>query len=97
MRKMYILTRNDISSSYAAAQGGHALAQMYEEGKTENWRNGYLIYLSLPYSQIPEWIWKLEKEEIPHAIWREPDQNNEITAIAAYPENGNIFKKLKLL
>jgi peptidyl-tRNA hydrolase len=47
--KMYVIVRDDISKSYQAAQGGHALAQMasglWPPKVFEDWNNGTIVYL----------------------------------------------------
>jgi hypothetical protein len=42
------------------------------------------------------WYWKLSKEADNCTGFREPDINNELTAIACYSDGGP-FKKLPLL
>ena len=43
-----------------------------------------------------EWADKLEAEGIPFRLFREPDRNNEATALACVCSNG-FFKELKLI
>jgi len=61
------------------------------------WNNHTLIYLKVKdQDQIKFWIDVLEIREEKCTIFREPDLNNEITAIASYGD-GKIFKGLSLL
>jgi len=46
--------------------------------------------------QLKEWASKLENRDIPVAVWREPDMNNEVTSISAYT-NSKFFKKLNCI
>jgi len=46
--------------------------------------------------QLKEWMEKLERSNIPVAVWRESDMNNEITSISAYT-NSDFFKKLNCI
>ena len=94
--KMYVLVRKDLTKAQQAVQAGHALAQFVLNHQS-HWENGTLIYLGVKGErQLINWIRKLERNYVDVAVWREPDKDNEITAIAAYSEEG-VFKALNCL
>ena len=80
-------------------QGGHALAEwmLKNPGQAQEWGNHTLIYLQIPNEEkLAFWIDVIEMSGRECVIFREPDLNNEITAIASYG-NDELFKGLKLL
>lgn len=94
--KMYVLVRKDLTKAQQAVQGGHALAQFLLNYQS-SWENGTLIYLGTKGEwQLMNWIERLEEKQIDTAVWREPDMDNEITAVAAYSEEC-VFKNLNCL
>ena len=98
-KKLYILIRRDMPSSYRAVQGGHALAEWMIQNPTQakEWNNGTLIYLSVSCEDALEaWIEKLDSLGISWAGFKEPDIGHELTAIATYG-NGELYKELRLL
>ena len=79
-------------------QAGHALAEFLLHGPTTDWNNGTLIFLGVNNEEdLKKWCWKLDRKKIKWIGFREPDLDNELTAIAVVIENGDIFKKLNLL
>lgn len=93
---MYVLVRKDLTKAQQAVQGGHALAQFLLNHQSL-WENGTLIYLGVKGErQLRNWIRKLERNYVDVAVWKEPDMENEITAVAAYSEEG-VFKSLNCL
>jgi hypothetical protein len=92
---MYVLVRRDLSKSQQAVQGGHALAEFILNCQTP-WNNSTLVYLGVNRFQLWSWREKLKELKIKFAEWKEPDMQNETTAIAAY-SNDKIFKRLNLL
>jgi hypothetical protein len=94
-KKLYIFTDNTLSPIYAAVQGGHAACQYILEtyNRNDSWKNETIVYLS---AQLDEVIRLLKSKNIRYTIWREPDMNNAITAIAVY-HYGITFKKYKTL
>lgn len=95
--KMYVLVRNDLTKAYQAVQGGHALAEFLLTHKEHCWKNYTLIYLGVRNEQqLEKWVYKLEYSDIDVAVWREPDMDNEITAISTYVDEA-WFKKLILI
>ena len=57
------------------------------------WKNDYLVYL---YGNVNEWIEKLERSGTDFSIFKEPDLDNRITAIAL-ESDGRVFRKLELI
>lgn len=78
---------------YGCVQGGHAVAQWLLEHPNQNWNNNYLIYL---YADLDKWRVRLDLTNKDYSIFREPDLNNQLTAIALQ-DDGRMFKKLKLV
>lgn len=94
--KMYVLVRRDITTSQQAVQGGHALAEFLLNYQ-QNWNNSTLIYLGVKSElQLRKWIYKLNQSNVDIAIWKEPDMDNQITAIAIYSES-EVFKNVNCL
>ena len=93
-KKLYVLISNELDPIYGCVQGGHAVAQYLLDHKDVNsWKNEYLIYLDC--ENISEWSELLKFSNLRFSIFREPDLNNSITAIAV--EGGDkLFKKLRL-
>jgi len=99
-KRIYTLTRSDISSGQKTVQSGHSLAQYiiehnpHQEGE---WSNGSIICLKLGKEKaLKRWIKKLENMGLKISIFREPDMDNEITSIATL-HHGDIFKGIPLL
>jgi hypothetical protein len=61
------------------------------------WCNHTLIYLRVrDEKHLLEWRDKLIIKGIPYALFREPDIDNQATALAA-TDDGKLFKNLQLL
>ena len=83
MEKMYVLIRRDLNKKQQSVQAGHALAEYLLTYPTD-WSNGTLIYLAVNNeAELASWAGKLEGVNIKWTGFREPDINNELTAIAA--------------
>ncbi len=96
LNRLYVLVREDLGPSYSAVQAGHAVAQYMLE-YPDSWRNYTLVYLKVKDEQtLLEWRDKMIMRGQPYALFREPDIQNEATAVAVQ-STGNIFNKLKLL
>ena len=93
-KKLYVLISNELDPIYGCVQGGHAVAQYLLDHKDNgSWKNDYLIYLGC--DDINEWSELLRFTDLRFSIFREPDLNNSITAIAV--EGGDkLFKRLRL-
>ena len=97
MKKLYVLIRKDLGLSYGAVQAGHAVAEwMLQHGQGAEWQNGTLIYLSVAdEKELMYWTFKLDKRNMKWTGFREPDVNNQMTAIACLTDS-NMFSGLKL-
>lgn len=101
--KLYIITRQDLSPGLQAAQAVHAITDLIIEfpEKAHDWRikSNYVVILSVPNKEgLFELAKKLIKLPVPWTLFREPDINDELTAIAVLP-NGyskELFSNLPL-
>ena len=96
--KLYVIVRKDISISQQAVQAGHALAKYMLAGLfCRRWKNETLIYLGVKgLNQLNNLKNKLDFLEVPYVEFREPDLNNEVTAIAT-DKHCKIFERMNLL
>ena len=86
-KKLYVLVDANLSKSQQGVQAGHALAEYLLRCKTD-WENGTLVYLK---------TYDLKKYlHLAEAVFREPDLNNHVTAIAAL-DIGALVKDLPLV
>ena len=94
--KMYCLIRKDLSKSYQAVQGGHAIAQYFlDHGLPTDWDNGTMIFLGVENKDsLEKWQMKLNRHK--HSAFIEPDIGNEITALSII-NDGKMFSNLSLL
>lgn len=88
-----VLIDQKLDVVYGCVQGDHAVAQWLLEHPNQNWNNNYLIYL---YADLDKWRVRLDLTNKDYSIFREPDLNNQLTAIALQ-DDGRMFKKLKLV
>ena len=95
--RMYGIVRNDLTMPQRAVQAGHAVAEYLLKETQHEWTNGILIYLGVKNEQeLLEWTDEIKAEGIPLRLFREPDRDNEATAVACICD-GNLFKGLKLI
>jgi hypothetical protein len=92
-----VIVRKDLTPSQQAVQAGHALAEYLLHSLNLRWKNQTLIYLGVKDGlQLEKVKYKLENSGIDFYEFKEPDLNNETTAIASDQEC-NLFEKLNLL
>lgn len=97
MKKLYILIRKDLSPSQQAVQAGHAVAEFLLRGPKTEWSNGTLVYLGVRNEfDLYDWIHMFDLDNIHYSIFKEPDRNDEVTAIATDIEHPK-FRKLQLM
>ena len=87
------MSDENLDPVYACVQSGHAVAQYLIENPNSDWQNNYLIYLKADLSKL---IKKLDRLGIYYTVFREPDLDNRITAVAVL-ENRDVFKRLQLV
>lgn len=83
MKRLYVLIDQKLD----------AVAQWLLEHPNQDWNNSYLIYL---YADLDKWRVRLDLTNKDYSMFREPDLNNQLTAIALQ-DDGRMFKKLKLV
>ena len=96
-QKLRVVTRRDLSIQIQAVQSGHAAIDFQHQHPIEaqEWQkqSNYLAYLTVSdESELIKLITKAILTGIKHTIFREPDLNNEITAVAFEPSD--MAKKL---
>jgi len=94
---LYIIGREDLGAAYMSVQSIHAAIQFQHEHPeyAECWykESNYLGFLSvLNEEELNILIEKAAEKDIKISVFREPDIENEITAIAIAP--GTASKKL---
>jgi len=93
-----VIVRKDLTPSQRAVQAGHALAAYLLHGSfLRRWKNETLIYLGVKgLRQLENLKRKFKHNGIDYVEFREPDLDDETTAIAT--DNDNQFvEKLNLL
>lgn len=95
--KLYIITRSDMAPGYQGVQSIHAAMQFAMEHPTINqeWfeRSNYLGFLSVrDEHELNKLVDKASSLDIEYSIFREPDIDNQVTAIALAP--GSKTRKL---
>jgi len=94
--KLYVITRRDLSLSQQAVQAGHAAIKLVQEGLHSPW-DGTLVYLGIDSEEkLLLWGDKLTRKGIPWTGFREPDMDNQLTAIASL-DDGRVLSQLRLL
>ena len=92
MEKLYILVDEQLDLAYQGVQGGHALAQWLIENPNQTWNNQTLIYLK---ANLNKEIMKLDQNMVKYTVFKEPDLDNQITAVAL--QHDKFFKHLNLM
>ena len=92
--KLRVVTRRDLALPYQAVQSGHAAIDFQHEHPVEarQWQkqSNYLAFLTVENEQdLINLASKAILMGIKHTIFREPDINNEITAIAFEPSEAS--------
>jgi len=107
--KMYVLVREDLDPIHRTVQGGHAIAQFLldnkdaliqtsESGITQQWNNGYMVYLGIKDAhELNKWEDKLEVDGKKFSTFVETDWGEPTKTAIACVDFGEMFSKLKLL
>lgn len=93
IHKLIVVTRQDITPGYAATQSVHVALLFAQEFPQiyEKWsKDPYLALLSArSEEELSNLISKLEKSKIKFSVFREPDINNQVTAICIEPSEAS--------
>ena len=99
--RLYVLVRKDLQCSSPGVQAGHMVAEFcLNSGLSKEWNNQTLVYLEVEnLEKLDYWVFKFEKRNIEVFKFREPDLNNEITAICGLVNDdvSGFLNDLKLL
>ena len=102
-QKLYIITRSDLSPGLQIAQSCHALREFVEiHPKIDKaWYkdSNYLVILSVNNEfSLELLIEKAKENDIKFALFREPDLDDQITAVAFEPSinSKHLFRDLPL-
>jgi len=87
MNKMYVIVRSDLGPGLQAAQACHALRLFVEEHKLEEnewfrYSNNIVLLQVSSKEELVELAYKAVNDDIPVSIFKEPDVNDEPTAVA---------------
>ena len=89
--KLSTVTRRNLTAGAQSVQSSHALAQFifeYPDISIKWFKDPYLAQLSCAdEDDLKNLIEKLQKNNIKFSIFREPDLDNQITAIAIEPSD----------
>lgn len=90
VEKLFVITRRDLTPGQQAVQAAHAAIEFQHEhsqiAKHWNTHSKYLVFLSVPdENSLMFLLEKIKIQELKHSIFREPDMNNQMTAIAVEP------------
>ena len=85
--KLRVVTRRDLPIAYQAVQAGHAAIdfqhQHPEEASAWHQQSNYLAFLTVAdEEQLIKLITRAILSGIKHTVFREPDIDNQITAVA---------------
>lgn len=99
--KLYLVTRTDLSPGQRAVQAAHALRAFVEEHPETDkaWfqSSNYLALLEVPGErQLSNLLERARFQGLPASGFREPDRENELTAIALGPGAKKICRGLPL-
>lgn len=94
MKRLYVITNQQLNPIYAAVQGAHCVAQWLLDHPEQTWNNEYLIFLTGDLEKAQYLIGDNDCSK-----FYEPDLGNELTSIAILgdDENKKWLKKFKLL
>ena len=96
-KKLFIITRRDLSGSQQAVQSGHSVAEFLIKYPNTKWNNGILVYLGVKNEKnLQKWMLKMYLWKVPCVCFHEPDMNNELTSIASFYDE-SFFKNLQVL
>lgn len=88
--KLIVITRRDLTPGYQAVQAAHAAIEFQHEhpeiAKNWNTHSKYLVFLTVENEEaLKFYLEKIKYKDLKHTIFREPDIDDQITAVAIEP------------
>lgn len=101
MEKLYLVVRADLHPGQQAVQACHAMREFAAEHPCVevDWyvNSNHLALLSTPNERaLLELVRKATRKQLKHSVFREPDRQGELTAIALEPRAKPLLRKLPL-
>lgn len=98
---MYVVVRKDLQPIVQSIQAGHAAIQFQHDEPqiAKEWhdKSKHLVYLSAKNeNHLMDLIFKSQIKNIKYSVFKEPDINNEITAVAFEPKAYRMLANLPL-
>jgi hypothetical protein len=93
---LYVVVRDDLTNAQRTVQAAHAAIEVARNKELKHHPN--LVILTA--RDEPSLHKLLDTIDLPIEVFREPDRNNEVTAVAAgplYGEDRRKFRKFKML
>jgi predicted deacylase len=100
-KKLYLVTREDLSPAQQAVQAAHALTEYIIQHKdcALDWHStsNTLTLLSVPTEEnLKVLIYKAKCKGFMVSEFREPDRSNELTAVAFEPKAKPLLRNIQL-
>lgn len=98
--KLYVVVREEFQQGFQIAQAIHAFREFVEHHKEveSNWykESNTIVVLKTSKENLDLLVEKAKENNFSYSIFKEPDIENETTAVAFGPESKEILKKIKL-
>lgn len=99
--KIFLVTRADLDPGQQAVQAAHALQEfnIQHSNLARDWheKSNTLAFLAVPNEKALHALWRKARDRcIPTSGFREPDRQNELTALAIGPEGKGLVRSLPL-
>lgn len=97
--KLYLVVRADLSAAQQAVQVAHALQEynLTHPGPTLDWyrASNTIAFLSVPdEAALTDLVEVARQRAFTYAPFREPDRNDELTAVVLGPEAQRLVRRL---
>jgi len=102
MRKLYLIGRSDLPPGLRAAQVCHAMRLFADEHSEEesHWyetSNTIVLLETADENSLSSLASLATARRVPYSLFREPDRNDEATAIALGPKGHSLCRNLPLM
>jgi len=98
---MYIAVRRDLTRPQQVVQASHAAIEASKQYHSHEQEHPSVIVLGMKTeSKLEKFIEYVKEKSFEHKEFREPDKDNELTAVAVFPvseSDKELFKKYQLL